>query len=117
MQAEGETPEGQQRLEAMQGQISGMLSDLASRLDDPELQEFAGELNMEDEDPKNWSGAVRATDEALGKAGQVLLERLRSSIRELQLDMLRQSSDPPEQYRSQVEKYFEQLAEEGAGNS
>jgi len=117
MQAEGETPEGQQRLEAMQGQISGMLSDLASRLDDPELQEFSGKLNMEDEDPKNWSGAVRATDEALGKAGQVLLKRLRSSIRELQLDMLRQSSNPPEQYRSQVEKYFEQLAEEGAGNS
>jgi hypothetical protein len=117
MQAEGESPGGQQRLEAMQDQIGGMLSDLANRLDDPRLQEFSGELDMDEKDPKNWSGAVRATDEALGKAGQVLLERLRSSIREMQLDMLRQSSDPPEQYRSQVEKYFEQLAEEGGGNS
>ena len=116
MQAEGESPEGQSRLRAMQGDLRGLLSDLASRLEDPELREFAGELNMDDES-QNWSGAVRATGEVLGKAGQVLLERLRSSIRELQLDMLRQSSDPPEQYRSQVEKYFEQLAEEGAGSS
>ena len=116
MQAEGETPEGQQQLRAMQGEMSGMLSDLASQLDDSELREFAGELNTE-EDPQNWSGTVRATDDVIGKAGQVLLDRLRSSIRELQLDMLRQSSDPPEQYRSQVEKYFEQLSEEGAGSS
>ncbi|MCZ6671613.1 MAG: hypothetical protein O7C75_01610, partial [Verrucomicrobia bacterium] len=116
MQAEGESSEGQQQLRTMQGRMSGMLSDLASRFDDPELREFAGELNT-DEDPENWSGTVRATDEVLGKAGQVLLERLRSSLRELQLDMLRQSSDPPEQYRSQVEKYFEQLAEESGGSS
>ena len=71
---------------------------------------------MEEQD-QNWSGGVRATEEVIWKAGQVLLERLRSDIREMQLDMLRQSSDPPEQYRSQVEKYFEQLAEEGSGNS
>lgn len=116
MQAEGESPGAQQRLEAMQDGLSGMLSDLASRLDDSELSEFAGELNLEDQD-QNWSGGVRATEEVIGKAGQVLLERLRSDIREMQLDMLRQSSDPPEQYRSQVEKYFEQLAEEGSGNS
>lgn len=116
MQAQGETPEGQQGLRALQGRVGDMLSDIASQLDDPELREFAGELNIE-EDGQNWSGQVRATDEVLGKASQVLLERLRSAIRELQLDMLRQSSDPPEQYRSQVERYFEQLAEEGAGNS
>ncbi len=116
MQAEGETPEGQQGLRALQGQLGDTLSDIASQLDDPELREFAGELNTEEEG-QNWSGQVRATDEVLGKASQVLLERLRSAIRELQLDMLRQSSDPPEQYRSQVERYFEQLAEEGAGSS
>ena len=116
MQAEGESPEGQQQLKALQGQLSGMLSDMARQLDDTELREFAGELNTE-ENPTNWSGHVRATDEVLGKASQVLIERLRSAMRELQLDMLRQSSDPPEQYRAQVEKYFEQLAEEGAGNS
>jgi len=116
MQGEGESPEGQQQLKALQGKLSGMLSDMASQLDDPELREFAGELNTEEES-SNWSGQVRATDEVLGQAGQVLIERLRSAIRELQLDMLRQSSDPPEQYRTQVEKYFEQLAEEGAGNS
>jgi len=115
-QAEGETPEGQQRLQAMQGEMSGMLSDLASRLEAPELREFAGELSLEEES-NNWSGNVRATDQVIGKAGQVLLDRLRASIRELQLDMLRQSSDPPEQYRSQVEKYFEQLSEEGSGSS
>ena len=116
MQAEGETAEGQQGLRALQGQVGNMLSDIASQLDDPELREFAGELNT-DEESQNWSGQVRATDEVLGKASQVLLERLRSAIREMQLDMLRQSSDPPEQYRSQVERYFEQLAEEGAGSS
>lgn len=116
MQSEGETPEGQQGLRALQGQVGNTLSDIASQLDDPELREFAGELNTEEES-ENWSGQVRATDEVLGKASQVLLERLRSAIREMQLDMLRQSSDPPEQYRSQVERYFEQLAEEGAGSS
>ena len=116
MQAEGESPEGQQGLKALQGQLGNTLSDIASQLDDPELREFAGELNTEEE-VENWSGQVRATDEVLGKASQVLLERLRSAIRELQLDMLRQSSDPPAQYRSQVERYFEQLAEEGTNNS
>ena len=116
MQGEGESPDGQQQLRSLQSQMSGMLSDLASQLDDPELREFAGELNTEEE-ASNLSGEVRATEKLLGNASQVLLERLRSAIRELQLNMLRQSSDPPEQYRTQVEKYFEQLAEEGAGNS
>jgi hypothetical protein len=116
MQAEGESPEGRQQLRSLQGRVSGLLSDMASQLDDPELSEFAGELNTE-EDSQNWSGSIRATDKVLGKASQVLIQHLRSAIRELQLDMLRQSSDPPEQYRSQVEKYFEQLAEERAGNS
>ena len=64
MQAEGETPEGQQGLRALQGQLGNTLSDIASQLDDPELREFAGELNTE-EDGQNWSGQVRATDEVL----------------------------------------------------
>jgi len=116
LQAEGETPEGQKRLQAMEGEMSGLLSDLASRLEDPELREFAVELNLE-EDSNNWAGSIRATDQVIGNAGQVLLDRLRASLRDLQLDMLRQSSDPPEQYRGQVEKYFEQLSEEGSGSS
>lgn len=116
MQAQGESPEGRQQLRALQDQMSDMLSDLASRLEDPELREFSGELNTEEE-TSNWTGEVRATDQLLGNASQVLVDRLRAAIRELQLDMLRQSSDPPEQYRSQVEKYFEQLSEAGAGSS
>ncbi|MCB1123394.1 MAG: hypothetical protein KJT03_17715, partial [Verrucomicrobiae bacterium] len=116
MQVQGESPEGQQQLRALQDQMSGMLSDLASRLEDSELREFAGELNTEEE-TSNWSGEVRATEKVLGNASQVLVDRLRAAIRELQLDMLRQSSDPPEQYRSQVEKYFEKLSEAGAGSS
>ena len=116
MQTQGENSESRGNLRVMQGELSDMLSDLASRIDFPELKELSGELDDWEED-RPWSGTVRATDDFLGKAGQVLLDRLRSSVRELQLDMLRQSSDPPEQYRAQVEKYFERLAEEGSGKS
>ena len=116
MRDEAGNPENRGNLRALRGEISGLLSDLASRMEDRALEELSGELYDLDGDP-SWSGTVRATDGILGKAGQVLLEHLRSSIRELQLEMLRQSSDPPEQYRAQVEKYFERLAEEGGGNS
>ena len=116
MREEAGNPENRGNLRALRGEISGLLSDLASRMEDGALEELSGELHDLEGDP-SWSGTVRSTDAILGKAGQIVLEHLRSSIRELQLEMLRQSSDPPEQYRAQVEKYFERLAEEGSGNS
>ena len=116
MREEAGNPENEGNLRALRGEISGLLSDLASRLEDRSLEELSGELYDLEEDSA-WSGTVATTDALLGKAGQIVLEHLRSSVRELQLEMLRQSSDPPEQYRAQVEKYFERLAEEGGGNS
>ena len=116
MREEAGNPENRGNLRALRGEISGLLSDLASRMEDGALEELSGELHDLEGDP-SWSGTVRSTDAILGKAGQIVLEHLRSSIRDLQLEMLRQSSDPPEQYRAQVEKYFERLAEEGSGNS
>ncbi len=112
MQAQGEGEEGQEALEGMKSEIASGLGSLASQMDSDELRELAQQL-APNGNPPEWSGNLRATDKLLGEAGQLLMNHLQAAVREMQLDMLRQSSDPPEQYRKQVEKYFEKLAEEG----
>jgi len=114
---EGESTEGNpDSLSSVQQSMSQMLSDLGEMLGDDQLREMSGML-MQEREGQAWDGQLRGTEALLGQAEQLIRDRLSQAMTELQLDLMRQSSEPPEKYRSQVEKYFESLSKERPGGS
>jgi len=115
MRKSGESGEsGAEGLQGVEQGMSQLLGQLGDMMDDDQLREMAQQLS-EGQEGESWDGQLRETDAVLGEAEQLIRDRLSEMITEMQLKLMRQSSEPPEKYRSQVEKYFESLAKERPG--
>ncbi|MGE9292756.1 MAG: hypothetical protein ACQKBW_04015, partial [Puniceicoccales bacterium] len=92
-------------------QLGKNLQQAAKNLKNNELNELGARMSA----PQGGDGASGDTTEAMGMLNQaetILQQYLRQQLVEERVNYKRQSAPPPDKYRSLVEEYFKNLAEE-----